>query len=310
MKPIFIATVFNRQLDVLEKSLCGWAAQTNKDFVVHYVDDGSTTNTLDQAIENIVGGSGILDVRITRTDTKRDRPGTFQLPSGHNNPAYAFNVGIQQSIAWGFDAIFLFSSDIVAEPHLRENLQRYLPQLKGACVHARAWDPTFRHLGTPVRPRPVVSQHDFCSASVPRPLGWFWGTHVENIVASRIEQGQYYAEGFLQGFAYEDGDFTGRVALATGKVVIDDRLEVMHQPHPRSYDNNAPGLERCTINAAYARSKWGGEATPWDGFYKPIRRMVYTSQPTERWPEMATNEERRNPDDTRFGLLEFRPEWP
>jgi hypothetical protein len=179
----------------------------------------------------------------------------------------AFNRGIKWAIDQGFEWLCLFSSDIIADRDLMHKMWGYLPKFETHCVHARAHEPGNNGYSP---------DGEFCSSKVIRPLGWFWGTHVDNITRAELKPGQYYDERFLNGFAYEDGDFTGRVACATGRVIIDDRLTVEHQHH--TTDQPGSGHRH---NSQLAARRWG-HAEPWDT--KRVPWSIISS--AEGWVEL------------------------
>lgn len=250
MCPALICTVYNRGVEILTKTLLAFGRQTNRNFRMIIVDDGST----DGAIEEVIKETQVDDLfRITllRVDTHANRPDCMKTPRGDNSPVYAFNRGIKWALEHTYEQLIFFSSDIVPNADVMERVGDYLPRFKDICLHAKVAEPGNQGYS---------SDGTFCSSTLIRPLGWFFGTHARNVDLVKLPatNDQWFDEAYLRGFAYEDGDFTGRVAVATGKMVIDDRIYVEHQQH--TTDQPSDGHRH---NALYTRKRWG-HPEPWD----------------------------------------------
>jgi len=243
MKPaVLIGTIFNREIEILAPAFAALAANDQSNFDIMIVDDGSTNDNIDRALE-----STTLTPRIIRVDTARDRPNTAFLRTGHNNPAYPFNVAIKQAIADGYEYIFFYSSDVVIPPHAFAHASTFFPELDKICWHAKT----------------MQGDIIFNSTKKINPLGWFWGTHKSILEKARVSPDQWYDERYMAGFGYEDDDFTLRVALAADQIVVDDRVATEHPDHERNYTNFQEGAQGCYVNATYGASKWNGHPSPW-----------------------------------------------
>jgi glycosyltransferase involved in cell wall biosynthesis len=260
---VLICTVYNRGEEILTKTLQAFCDQTVTNFRMLIVDDGSTDGAIEKAIKNTKADE-LLRLTVLKVDTHADRPHCMKTPRGDNSPVYAFNRGIQWAKENGYENLIFFSSDIIPAPDVIEKTGNYLPRFKDICFHAKVMEPGNQG---------YAKDGTFCSSTVIRPLGWFFGTHIRNIDRVKLNTtvDEWFDECYLRGFAYEDGDFTGRVAIATGKMVIDDNIFVLHQHH--STDQPSVGHRN---NALYARKHWG-HPEPWDtGMIK--REDLWVSQ--------------------------------
>lgn len=269
-----VMTNFNREEHVLRAVLSGLAEQTTQDFDLCIVDDGSTRQTLYRVLATIPHDDlEILQDRMTilSVHTGKARADAHVEPTGHNNPAYAFNQGINFVHRMGYEYIFLMSSDMVMTPDsLRIAIEEH--DLDTTFLHAKAY--SLEDNNHPSNPGPEGGWL-FCGSSRPRPLGWFWGTHIKHVVA----QGGY-DERFCGGIAYEDDDVTGRIALQVGTVVIDDRICGRHLYHASFVaGKRKDGADACMFNAQINMRRWGGESSLWSGCVSPIRRTILESRP-------------------------------
>ena len=248
--PLLICTVYNRGEELLTPMVKSLMRQTNKNFRILFVDDGSTDGALESVLKETCA-ENVLRITTIRVDTQKDRPHCMVSPRGDNNPAYAFNRGIAWALENNYEHIGFFSSDVVFNSTVMRDMEQYLPRLEDLCVHGRAYEQGNHGYS---------KDGSFCSSSLIRPLGWLFMTHSTVLERAKLQtmNDQWFDESYLGGFAYEDGDFTGRVAIAAGKMVSDDMLLVRHQHHT----TDQPG-EGHRNNARYARNVWG-HPEPWD----------------------------------------------
>jgi glycosyltransferase involved in cell wall biosynthesis len=198
--------------------------------------------------------------------TEKARPGAHIEPTGHNNPSYVFNRGIEYARAMGYEYVFFMSSDMIMEPDsLKIAIEEYGDELQNIFLHAKTYSIEDRN--HPVNPD--GRGYLFCGSQRPRPLGWFWGTALKHVLNQNG-----YDERFLGGIGYEDDDITGRVALEIGEVVIDDRVCGRHQYH-KSFVAQ-PGS--CVFNAHLNQSRWG-DSQLWSGGINPIHKEVILQEP-------------------------------
>lgn len=220
-------TVYDRPQLVLMNTLVKLGCNDWSDGEIVVVDDGS--NLPYDPIKSAMSG---LPIRWVRVDTVRDRPETYNL-DGYNNPAYAANHGLGESRG---EFVFWLSSDVALQPHS-------VDRAFDLDLHEVAWMPTIIDMD---------SRMEYLGPSRLVPLGWFYGTHRDNMPG--------WDEEYLKGLAFEDNDVMARLALRVGRFVIDQSCTGWHQSHEQTaYSDN---LEGWRINREYTIKKWG--AVPWD----------------------------------------------
>ena len=232
MKQCVAFTLYNRPPLVLLNTLgaIGKAALSVPDTEVLIVDDGSN---LDYS-EIVEAMSKLMPMRMIRCDTSKERPGTYSI-NGLNNPAYASNFALQHVDA---ETLFWMSSDIMPTPWvMRDALTMDLSKV--------VYMPCVVDLD---------SQCPYLSPDRLTPYGWFMASATQNF------RDVGWDEEYLKGIAFEDNDFTARLAQKVGRFIIDTRWTVWHQSHPQTaYSDDLVGHN---INRDYTIKKWGG--IPWD----------------------------------------------
>lgn len=224
MRASVITTVFNRPLCVLDNMLRSVCANDLTSTEIIIVDDGSTAQYGDLS----------MNATVHRIDTKADRPETYQIPGGYNNPTYAWNRALDAAQG---DIIIVVGSDCILQPRT----------LKAARQCGKAlWmcgvvdlDSGMQYLG----PQRIA------------PFGWVMAWNRSHLGDIRWD------ESYLKGMAFDDNDMTARLALAAKQIHMDFSITAWHQSHPQTAYSD--GLYGHGINERYTREKWGG--IPWSG---------------------------------------------
>lgn len=233
MKNCIAMTLYDRNPLTVANTLASIAkaAAGIPDTEVLIVDDASSVDYSALILDMSTLGTPI---RVVRCDTCSERAGTYNL-NGYNNPAYASNFALRN-----VDSEFLFwmSSDVILTPPiLREALKLNLNKV--------VWMPCVVDLDT---------QGTFLGPDRLAPFGWFMATATEHFRATGWD------EEYLKGLAFEDNDFTARLAIEVGRVVVDTNCTVWHQSHRDiAYSDDMRGFQ---INQAYTKQKWG--SIPWE----------------------------------------------
>jgi glycosyltransferase involved in cell wall biosynthesis len=230
-----ILTVFNRPVHVLANTLRALYQNDLEDTEVIVVDDGSDLET-----------KGFLEIlqeeyqfELHDIDTNQRQPDTCNF-SGHNNPAYVNNCALE--LAQG-KHITLLSSDCIIPPHAMSKAREYPKAM---------WVP---------RVMDMDSGHLWLHRQRFFPMCWFVRAPKHAIEPFDLE--------YLKGMAFEDNDWTARVALATNTVVLDENVTIFHQSHPmvayQAKDGTVPTIpvanSQFLTNEGYTHRKWGG--VPW-----------------------------------------------
>lgn len=224
-------TVFDRDERVLMNTLHALARTGLPGTEVLVVDDGSTIDysSFWPAFE------GIMPLRVTSRNTIESVEGAYHI-GGHNNPAWVNNRALELVET---EKVIFLSSDCIVQPHLFDALARH--DLAKAMVSTRVVD--------------LDSGKVYCGTERPFPMQWCLATTTKNA----IECGGFDEE-YVKGMAFEDADFSARLALLTGKAVIDLGVTSWHQSHPAVYySDDGKGYK---ISEEYTKRKWGG-GIPW-----------------------------------------------
>lgn len=232
-RDLVILTVYDRPDLCLLNTFSALAHNDLTDTGVLVIDDGSHFQY--DHIRSFCETIG-LPVDWRRMDTKAARPQTYQLEGGHNNPAFVNNEALKIASEMGVERLFWLSSDTI------------LPT--DALAHARKWienDAVYV-------PR-TVNMADgvvYCGMERIFPMMWFVGCRLSD--CKRLGE-RPFDETFLEGMAFEDPDFMGRLFQKVGRLVIDAATTVFHQSHPQTYLSD--GGEGFRRSKEYMRSKWG-----------------------------------------------------
>lgn len=158
---------------------------------------------------------------------------------GSNNPAHAFNVGIDAAIADGCDLLAIMSSDCIVQPRFYEAVFALHEEWH---FDSLCWTPSVLDMD---------SGGFYCHPNLIRPFPWFLVCSTVNVVKCGK-----YDERYLNGLQFEDNDFAARVICQAGHLLIQGNAILYHQSHPQSFGDI--GNEGWEINQAYTRKKWGG----------------------------------------------------
>lgn len=204
-----------------------------KDYEILCVDDGSDLDYSE--LVSLWRDDWKLPIRWERIPTLEHRPDTYHI-GGHKNPAFVNNRAIE--LARGRDLVWL-SSDCIVPPFIFDRMAKWDLSETNYC--ARVVD--------------IDTNAEWCGPSRIFPMCWFLGCSKANVEAIGG-----YDEEYLKGMAFEDNDFTGRLAAHTGRLVIDQGATVFHQSHPQvAYSDGGEGFER---SRDYTIRKWG--EVPWE----------------------------------------------
>jgi len=228
MNPGFILTTYNREPHILET--CVRSIENlfpDSDIII--VDDGS-----DSEHKKAYKLRGIPDSYFTRISTIDDCPGTYHI-NGCNNPAHAFNTGVEVAKTLDINDVFIVSSDVIVSRGLRWAVENIDPE-------STVWTPSVVD---------TSSGEIYVRPSKVRPLPWCLYTSISS--SSAIGG---WDTGYLRGLAFEDNDFSARLCQHVGRLIIDGHTVVYHQSHPQVvFSDNCHGW---SINESYTRSKWSG----------------------------------------------------
>ena len=228
-KNSILITVFNRDPEVLARTLQALSLNDLAECEVIIIDDGSTVDYTKLKEEYSFA-------RWVRVEADEYPAGTFMLPHEdggvYNNPALAMNRSIAEAKG---DRLIFLGSDCLLPPH--------------AIAAAKEAGP-FPWFGSVVD---TCDGHEMVGASRPVPYHWFLS--VEKKIVEAIGG---VDEEFLKGVGCEDDDFGAMLATYCGAIVFALDVVVEHQSHERWIDvaKDAPvGYER---SLAYLEKKWGG----------------------------------------------------
>lgn len=166
--------------------------------------------------------------------------------NGYGNPSKAFNTGL--FLATG-DRLIVMSSDVIVTSDAVKSMDRH-------------WTPA---CGYTPRVMDLDTQIEYCGPTRPFPMPWFLVLPTKD-----VQEMGGWDEQFLAGYAFEDNDFVGRIALKLGTILCDWVPVVYHQTHERpggtdNYGKEAPAFER---NRDLCMKKWGG--IPFDSEFTPF----------------------------------------
>ena len=219
-----ILTVSDREPELLLNTI-RWLRLSNLDDTeIIIVDDGSR---IDYAFMG-----QILDqcnARMVRMDPYE----AYRLDETFNNPAKAFNRGLQEAVG---ERLIILSSDVLVPPNVMERCRRY-------DVNDVIYCPMVIDLATAA---------EYCGPRRVFPMPWFLACSREHAVKAGG-----WDENYLQGMCWEDNDFVGRLALTTGKILFDFSSIVWHQSHHQpAYLNEPDTLAANRRNKDYTFDKW------------------------------------------------------
>lgn len=193
------------------------------------VDDGSTKNysRIKSYIEQ--HEMPVKWVRLEPTDYPEH---TYRIGK-YNNPVKAWNAALDHAEG---EIIVTLASDLL------------IP--KGALKRAKTPGKSVWCCGVV----DIDSGKEFLGRSRIAPYGWFmsWNRNFHDV---------RWDEEYLRGMAFDDNDFSARLALSSKRVDIDLSITAFHQSHAQTaYSDGHKGHD---INERYTWKKWGG--IPWTG---------------------------------------------
>ena len=254
MKDSVLMTVYNRPHLALLNTLTALGKNDLTETEIVIVDDGSSVDY--SAIQEAYAA---LPIKWVRVDTAVDRPGSYSI-DGYNNPSYAWNCALAAASG---ETVHIISSDTLLPPHSLASARKRMLNKVVYCGMVVDMDTAAEYLGS----QRVA------------PLGWFLSTTKTQLTKIADANGHVWDEGYLQGIAFEDNDFTARLALSVGRVVVDLSVCCWHQSHPQlAYSDDMKGWK---ANEAYTLKKWGG--IPWSnkkwhtGHADPLAAMSVTT---------------------------------
>jgi glycosyltransferase involved in cell wall biosynthesis len=224
-----ITTFYNRPARVFDSFVYQMNRNELKGCELIAVDDGSDRRLADNRIA-IEHHYPTLPLRWVSLEPE---PTAYSI-NGYNNPTRAWNHAL--SVAEG-DIIVVVASDVLI-PDVTIDTARI-----GA--RERVWMCAVTDIG---------SGQQYLGHQRIAPFGWV-------MAWNRAKHDVRWDEEYMKGMAFDDNDFTARLALAFGQIWIDMGLTAFHQSHdPVAYSD---GLKGHAINERYTREKWGG--IPWHG---------------------------------------------
>lgn len=224
-----LMTLFDRPRREFQNVLCQLRKQDLTSTEIIIVDDCSTkdyssTKSYIQQYE--------MPVEWIRLEQKDYPDHTYRIGS-YNNPVKAWNTALD---AANGDIIVTLASDVMIQ--------------KGALRHAKkpgrgVWCCSIIDMD---------SGTEYLGRSRIAPYGWFmsWNREFNEV---------RWDEEYLRGMAFDDNDFSARLALSANRVEINMSIRGFHQSHfPTAYSDGHRGHD---INERYTWKKWGG--VPWSG---------------------------------------------
>lgn len=164
-------------------------------------------------------------------------------PPGWLTPARAWNAGWERVTS---DLVYCFSSDIIQRPDNVAIARAML--VERPSIIFGAVECSCGPLGNEVNWGPGVPGNLLVNSRHPRPLGFIWAGPMS---AVRAVHGM--DEGFMDGYWYDDDDFTYRLWKELPYFQFTDAISGVHQHHDR-VELTRDGIER---NTAYMMKKHG-----------------------------------------------------
>jgi len=156
--------------------------------------------------------------------------------NGFANPSRAFNVGLEECV--GKD-LWIMSSDVLVNAAV-------VTKARTIKTDRLIWTPLILDLDT---------QAQYCGPNRMFPMPWFLVCNT-----AKAKECGGWDETYMQGMCYEDNDFVGRLAIATGAIQGDWTRCAYHQSHDQpAYNVSDPDVAAANAkNKDWTRLKWGG----------------------------------------------------
>ena len=212
---------------------------------------------------------------------------------GWLGPAKAWNAGFARVTS---ELTYLISSDVIQDPG---NCEKAIAALSGPPLVVFGFCRDDGPIPLVTGPQPSV----VCSSEIKRPLGFIWAMPTWIL---RMTGG--FDEKFMDGYWYDDDDFTYRIWRLGIPYLFDDSIRGIHQHHDRATLDTPKGREMIQKNLAYIRSKWHSEH-PWDieekgsidGVGKSLVYQMVNHEDGDNWIAGLVGPERRG-DTGVFGV--------
>jgi glycosyltransferase involved in cell wall biosynthesis len=254
-----VTCVYNRPVEVLERTLGGLLVNDMTGVKVLVVDDGSTVDYMRLKGEL---AKQKLDLEWLNVSTKMDCPDAYQV-NGWNCSAYANNQGIRRAEELGAEYLYLLGSDVVLPPGAIEHAAKYVKETDGVFVGSVKDEKTGW----------------YCGGGVQWPMHWFTCCRMQHVLAI----GGFDIT-FMKGCAFADNDYAARIFRQARRLLISSEVVCLHQSHRTIYaEDNHKGW---SINRKYVLDKWG--KVPWEAGSYP--RNVCTTERTPRGTEYTLTE--------------------
>ncbi len=224
-----LMTLFDRPRREFQNVLAQLRKQDLTATEVVIVDDGSTKDY--SRIRSYIDQHE-MPVRWIRLEPEDYPEHTYRI-GGYNNPVLAWNTALDAAEG---EIIVTLASDVLIPKNALKRAKT--PGRSVWCCGVIDIDTNQEYLG-----RSRIA-----------PYGWFmsWNRNFHNV---------RWDQEYLRGMAFDDNDFSARLALSAGRVDIDLSIRAFHQSHfPTAFSDGHKGHD---INERYTWKKWGG--VPWIG---------------------------------------------
>ncbi len=238
VKGSVVMTVWNRDHDLLLAVFRQLRRSLPDDWEVVVVDDGSTADY--SGVKQLTEQVGPKCRWIETGEYE-----AFRICGGFNNPARAFNVGVEAAEG---ETLLILSSDVLVKPKLFQRLA-----MAGG---EGLYTPGVIDIDTGMQ---------YCGPLRVFPMPWCLGT-----TKKAVTEAGGWDEAYLQGLCYEDNDFVGRLALIQGRVLADWDTVVYHMSHEQpAYNLKDPDVMAANErNRRLTIAKWRG--VPFDQAQSPF----------------------------------------
>ncbi len=219
-----ILTIYNRPFfvsDVVSQSLLLPGNQFDECVVVLDTPIPSSEKGARSAYSRISGNTKFL---------KREGKPRWKCPSK------AWNMGLKAATG---DILYCVASDCIQYPGNIDRTKKLLGERPNSVIFGRVFD----SIGAP-----------YCSSTLCKPYGFIMA-----IPQWAIQETGGYDEVFMEGFSYEDHDFSWKLWDAGLDFVFDDGISGMHIAHDRDYMTCYEGIVLKRKNALISIEKFGAK---------------------------------------------------
>ncbi len=250
-KDAILTTIYNRDEIVLMNTIGALLKNDLSHTVIIIVDDGSDDEHTYPMVRQILckaKADGLCDF-VWHTMSNADHPkDTYYIPgTSYNNPSAAFQVAYKIAKWWKCERVFVLSSDVQVPPTAVAVGRQYIDQ--GSIFCGRVIN--------------MSDSSEWLSSRRIWPLYWWMGMKMEDLIAI----GGWDLE-YMKGIAFEDNDFSARIFLQVGQMVVDDSVTSYHQSHAQTaYSDELKGWK---VNRDFTFARWKG-ANPFESQDGPVR---------------------------------------